>query len=222
MKLSFVPGLEGGLTVSDSTAWPSGGTARSAVRLHLFMERRLGEKLSGENAVPNTGTELVSSWLLAKAPDGCYTVLLFAVPPHDNGAAYPKNALVSLEQKLYRASANVAAGTAVVEASCWKEVTGAEELLSMSGFPNAHYLVARYFRDEETRRCLGEKALAYAQKSCGCSDVCSQMEDYHWTLVYHSAAVYSFGFGDYPGSGKLLGAALDRCGSAPGSPCNCH
>lgn len=223
LKLSFQPGSDGkSLIVADQTVWPSDGVERSAAHLHLFVFRELGETVVEETFEPNANTSNVVSWTKAEAKDGYYKVILLSSLSYIPSNSYPKNSLVTYEGKLYRAAKDLVAGTSLTSENCWYEVTKLDQVLDMTSFPDSSYLIAHYLRDDDTNKCVGEKAIAYARKDCGCSDTCSQIEDYHWTTLYHAAAVYSFGFGDYSESGKLLGAALNRCGGAEKSPCNCH
>lgn len=223
LRLSFQPSPDGkNLVVSDQTVWPSDGVARDAVRLHLFAVRVLGETNQHEIFLGNTDSVNVVSWTLENSKDGYYKVLALAVPAHNPLTGYVKNDLVSSDEKVYKAVKTLVSGTSITADNCWIEVTNIDEAMALTSFPNSSYFIAHYLRDDDTNKCVGEKAMAYAKKACGCADLCSQIEDYHWTTIYHAAAIYSFGFGDYSEAGKLLGAALDRCGTTESSPCNCH
>lgn len=223
LKLSFQVNSENNsLNVTDTTVWPADGTNRNEVMLHLFCSRELGEITTDEIAVPDTVPQTVSSWAFTPPIDGYYKVILLALPAFNPLSAYAKNRLVDFDGVVYVSLKEIVEGTSITAENCWKPVSLISDILALSSFVGSSYLVAHYLKDDQVNSCVAEKALAYAKKACGCADTCSMIEDYFWTNLYHTAALYSFGFGDYSMAGQFLGSAQLRCGTAESSPCNCN
>jgi hypothetical protein len=224
LKISFQESSDGKtLTVEDQTVYLAAGPFRTAVNLFLFGTRSLGTDVIDEQFSPDKNTKLVKKWTLEPSPDGSYKLVFLAVFDFDPALDYTKNSLVAFENKLYLASEDITAGTLITAENCWYQVTRLSQILEMSSFPLSAYLISHYLKDKQTATLLGQKAIVYARKSCGCEDTCAQIEDYHWTKIYHEAALYSFGWGKYRESGSFLGMALKRIGeSSKDKPCNCH
>jgi hypothetical protein len=224
LKISFQKSSDGKiLTVKDETVYLPAGPFRTAVNLFLFATRGLGVDVIDEELIPDKNTKLVKNWVLGQSSDGSYKVVFLAVFDFNPGSDYAKNRLVGFEEKLYLASKDITAGTPITAENCWHQVTKLSQILEMTSFPFSAYSVSHYLKDQETTTLLGQKAIVYARKSCGCENTCAQIEDYHWTKIYHEAAVYSFGWGQYRESGAFLGMALKRVGdSSKDKPCNCH
>lgn len=224
LKISFQLSADGkNITVRDNTDWPTGGFERSALNLFLFAElfRHSSELVSITSPYD---AKNVSSWVLANAKDGVYEFLMLALPDYNPLLPNQKNSLVLFEGKVYASLKDLAEGVTPLSPNCWKEIISIKDVMSLTSFPNSHFVIGHYFKDSDTNNCIGEKAIAYTKQDCGCKDKSSMTEDYYWTSLYHAAAVYAFGFGEYRESGEFLSMAIQRCGvsEAGKEPCNCH
>lgn len=207
------------LSVSDNTDWQASGVSRTSRRLFLFLTNGKNKVTS----VPNANTENVSVWEVENPDDGVFKALFLAVLPYSILNPYLKNSLVEFNEKLYIATKDLSEGKAVEDSTCWKEVTDPSVIYALTSFPNFSYTIGYFFSDDKVNTCIGQKAIAYAKEDCGCSDRCSMIEDFAWTQIYHTAAVYAFGFGDYKDAGKFLAMANSRCADqGTSSPCNCN
>lgn len=220
LKLSFQKN-EGNtkLTVTDTTDWQGSGIVRTEKRLFLFLLN--GSVLT--SSIANAITLNVTSWESTDPIDGVYKALLISAVPYSILVPHIKNSLVEYNEKLYIAIKEIEAGEVIEGSSCWKEVTDPELIFSLTSFPNFSYTIGYFFSDDHLNICVGKKAIAYAKNDCNCTDTCSMIEDFSWTQIYHTAAVYAFGFGDYKDAGKFIEMANSRCANqGTSSPCNCN
>lgn len=220
LKLSFQKNESNTkLTVTDITNWQESGIVRTQKRLFLFLLN--GSVLT--SSIANASTLNVTSWESTDPLDGVYKALFVSALPYNILTSYIKNSIVEYNEKLYIAIKEIEAGVEVEGSSCWKEVIDPDIIFDLTSFPNFSYTIGYFFNDDHLNVCVGKKAIAYAKNDCGCTDTCSMIEDLAWTQIYHTAAVYAFGFGDYKDAGKFIEMANSRCGiQSASSPCNCN
>ena len=208
--------------VNDTTVYDA-ELVRSEHNLHLLSEIYLK---TAYFPVPNISTlspALATHWKVDTPHDGTLRLVLVAAKPWRAPLAYPVKSVVSDGGKLFIALGSVPAGTATAAIDYWKEVTKSSQLDLLAGNPTAHFAIIHHLHDNRTVLCIGEKSIAYASESCGCTDECDTIKDWAWSMIFHNAATWSMLFSEYEEAGKFIDNVNSRCGDDSGkTPCNCH